>query len=182
MHSCYYQQLSQSKINKEQTNPTFEANKKFLQPTKKAKLGATTALFLLPTLGIINHCNNSNNNNNIEIVDTPIDTTSIKKYLDKTPATTHVVKAGENPGSIAKQYNVSTMRLLDANNMNAKDIIYIGDVLKIPESYKVKNIKNEDDLAKFTGFDKDFLDNFIQMEEKRVKILFSNLLDSSCVI
>ena len=168
--SNYYQQLSQSKINKEQTNPTFEANKKFLQPAKKAKLGAITALFLLPTLGIINHCNNSNNNNNIEIVDTPIDTTSIKKYLDKTPATTHVVKAGENPGSIAKQYNVSTMRLLDANNMNAKDIIYIGDVLKIPESYRVKNIKNEDDLAKFTGFDKDFLDNFIQMEDKKVKV------------
>ena len=73
--SNYHQQLPQSTINKEQTNPTFEANKTLPKFTKKAKLGAVTALFLLPTLGIINHCNNANdNNNNIEVVDTPVDT------------------------------------------------------------------------------------------------------------
>ena len=116
--SNYHQQLPQSTINKEQTNPTFEANKTLPKFTKKAKLGAVTALFLLPTLGIINHCNNAkDNNNNIEVVDTPVDTTAVKNYLDKTPAAIHIVEAGENPGSIAKQYNVSTMRLLDANNM-----------------------------------------------------------------
>ena len=126
--SNYHQQLPQSTINKEQTNPTFEANKTLPKFTKKAKLGAVTALFLLPTLGIINHCNNANdNNNNIEVVDTPVDTTAVKNYLDKTPATIHIVEAGENPGSIAKQYNVSTMRLLDANNMKSGDIINIGD-------------------------------------------------------
>ena len=169
--SNYHQQLPQSTINKEQTNPTFEANKTLPKFTKKAKLGAVTALFLLPTLGIINHCNNANdNNNNIEVVDTPVDTTAVKNYLDKTPAAIHIVEAGENPGSIAKQYKVSTMRLLDANNMKSSDIINIGDTLKVPESYTVKNINNEADLANFTGFGKEFLDDFIQMEGKRAEV------------
>ena len=168
--SNYHQQLPLSATNKEEKNPTFEAHKTLPKFTKKAKLGAVTALFLLPTLGIINHCNNTNNNNNIEVVDTPVDTTAVKNYLDKTPATIHIVEAGENPGSIAKQYNVSTMRLLDANNMKSGDIINIGDTLKVPESYTVKNINNEADLANFTGFDKEFLDDFIQMEGKKVKV------------
>lgn len=169
--SNYHQQLPQSTTNKKQTNLAFEGNKTLPQLTKKAKLGAVTALFLLPTLGIINHCNNTTNNNNkIEVVDVPVDTTAVKNYLDKTPAKTHIVEAGENPGSIAKKYNVSTMRLLDANNMKAGDIINIGDTLKVPESYTVKNIDNEEDLEKFTGFDKAFLDNFIQMEGKRAEV------------
>ena len=169
--SNYHQQLPLSTTNKEQTNPTFEAHKTLPKFTKKAKLGAVTALFLLPTLGIINHCNNANdNNNNIEVVDTPVDTTAVKNYLDKTPSTIHIVEAGENPGSIAKQYNVSTMRLLDANNMKSTDIINIGDTLKVPESYTVKNINNEADLANFTGFGKEFLDDFIQMEGKRAEV------------
>ena len=165
--SNYHQQLPISATNKEEKNPTFEAHKTLPKFTKKAKLGAVTALFLLPTLGIINHCNNTNN---IEVVDTPIDTTAVKNYLDKTPATTHIVKAGENPGSIAKQHNISTMRLLDANNMKSGDIINVGDTLKVPESYTVKNINNEADLANFTGFDKEFLDDFIQMEGKRTEV------------
>ena len=168
--SNYHQQLPLSATNKEEKNPTFEAHKTLPKFTKKAKLGAVTALFLLPTLGIINHCNNTNNNNNIEVVDIPVDTAAVKNYLDKTPATIHIVEAGENPGSIAKQYNVSTMRLLDANNMKSGDIINIGDTLKVPESYTVKNINNEADLANFTGFDKEFLDDFIQMEGKKVKV------------
>ena len=168
--SNYHQQLPLSATNKEEKNPTFEAHKTLPKFTKKAKLGAVTALFLLPTLGIINHCNNTNNNNNIEVVDIPVDTAALKNYLDKTPATIHIVEAGENPGSIAKQYNVSTMRLLDANNMKSGDIINIGDTLKVPESYTVKNINNEADLANFTGFDKEFLDDFIQMEGKKVKV------------
>ena len=165
--SNYHQQLPISATNKEEKNPTFEAHKTLPKFTKKAKLGAVAALFLLPTLGIINHCNNTNN---IEVVDTPIDTTAVKNYLDKTPATTHIVEAGENPGSIAKQYNISTMRLLDANNMKSGDIINVGDTLKVPESYTVKNINNEADLANFTGFDKEFLDDFIQMEGKRTEV------------
>lgn len=168
--SNYHQQLPQATINKEQTNPTFEAHKTLPKFTKKAKLGAVTALFLLPTLGIINHCNNANDNNNIEVVDTPVDTTAVKNYLDKTPATIHIVEAGENPGSIARQYNVSTMRLLNANNMKSRDILNIGDTLKVPESYTVKNINNEADLANFTGFGKEFLDDFIQMEGKRAEV------------
>lgn len=168
--SNYHQQLPLSATNKEEKNPTFEAHKTLPKFTKKAKLGAVTALFLLPTLGIINHCNNTNNNNNIEVVDIPVDTAAVKNYLDKTPATIHIVEAGENPGSIAKQYNISTMRLLDANNMKSGDIINIGDTLKVPESYTVKNINNEADLANFTGFDKEFLDDFIQMEGKKVKV------------
>ena len=68
----------------------------------------------------------------------------VKNYLDITPVQNHIVEAGENPGSIAKKYKVSTMRLLDANNMKSTDVIHVGDTLKIPEVYTVKNVKNTD--------------------------------------
>ena len=130
----------------------------------KVKLGAIAALFLLPTLKVVNNCTGTDNGNNIEIVDSPIDTADVKNYLDITPVQNHIVEAGENPGSIAKKYNVSTMRLLDANNMKSTDVIHVGDTLKIPEVYTVKNVKNTDDITKLTGFSKEFLNSFIQME------------------
>ena len=160
----YQQPLPQNNLRKQQTNPNFEGSKILPKVPDKVKLGAIAALFLLPTLKVVNNCTGTDNGNNIEIVDSPIDTADVKNYLDITPVQNHIVEGGENPGSIAKKYNVSTMRLLDANNMKSTDVIHIGDTLKIPEAYTVKNVKNADDITKLTGFSKEFLNSFIQME------------------
>jgi membrane-bound lytic murein transglycosylase D len=44
---------------------------------------------------------------------------------------THVVKAGENPGSIASRYNIQLSRLLAWNNLNANSTIYVGQKLTV---------------------------------------------------
>lgn len=163
----YQQQLSKYNLKEKQTNPNFKSKKILPQVPDKIKIGAMSALFLVPTLIYLNNCSNTTNNknDNIEIVDASTnDTVNIEKYLDITSQKEHVVKSGENPGSIAKKYNVSTIRLLKANNLNAGDIIHIDEILKIPEAYKVKNVKNADDIINLTGFSKEFVYSLIQME------------------
>ncbi|MBQ7207349.1 MAG: LysM peptidoglycan-binding domain-containing protein [Lentisphaeria bacterium] len=51
---------------------------------------------------------------------------------------TYVVKPGDNPGKIARRFNVSVQALLDANNMTAKDAkkLYVGRKLVIPAGAK----------------------------------------------
>ena len=45
----------------------------------KVRTASVIAMFLLPTLGIVNKCTNNNaDNNNIVVVDTPVD----KSYID----------------------------------------------------------------------------------------------------
>ena len=51
---------------------------------------------------------------------------------------TYVVKVGDNPGKIARRFNVSVKALLDANNMTEKDArkLYVGRKLVIPAGGK----------------------------------------------
>ena len=136
----------------------------------RIKLGAITALFLLPTIGCISSCNHSNNeneNNNIEIVDTPRDTIATNKYLEVTPKQTYIVQQGDSPAKIANRHNVSTIRLLKENNLTSKDIIYPNDTLTIPNAYKIVNVKNAEDVKNLMNFNEEFLSRFIQTEEYR---------------
>ena len=74
----YQQQLPQNNLRKQQTNPNFEGSKILPKVPDKVKLGAIAALFLLPTLKVVNNCTGTDNGNNIEIVDSPIDTADVK--------------------------------------------------------------------------------------------------------
>ena len=47
-------------------------------------------------------------------------------------STTHIVKSGEHPGSIAKKYGISTDALVAANKLKNRNIIYKGQRLIIP--------------------------------------------------
>lgn len=51
---------------------------------------------------------------------------------------TYVVKVGDNPGKIARRFNISVKALLDANNMTEKDAkkLYVGRKLVIPAGGK----------------------------------------------
>ena len=51
---------------------------------------------------------------------------------------TYVVKVGDNPGKIARRFNISVKALLEANNMTEKDAkkLYVGRKLVIPAGAK----------------------------------------------
>ena len=148
---------------KELTTKTYETVKKL---PKKAKLGAVVALFLLPTIGVVNKCSTSSKNpDEIVIVDEPVDLKSRDKFVNKTLPTFHVVQKGENPSSIANKYNVSLRRLQKANSLNSKSIIHANDTLLIPESYEVKNVEKLSDVEKLTGLSEEYLEKLIDFEK-----------------
>lgn len=45
---------------------------------------------------------------------------------------TYIVKAGDNPASIAQQFNIKTQDLMAANNIDDPQKLQIGQTLKIP--------------------------------------------------
>jgi LysM repeat protein len=48
------------------------------------------------------------------------------------PEQTYIVKAGDNPASIAQQFRVKTEDLMAANNIDDPQKLKIGQTLKIP--------------------------------------------------
>ena len=135
------------------------------QKLAKVKTGAIVGLFLLPTLGIVKNCSTNNDPNEIVIVDQPADTTYREKYIDTEARTFYTVKTGDSPVKIAKKFGVSTRRLLFENGLKATDFIHPDDELLIPESYKVKNIKNLEDVSKMSGLGMDYLNFLSEIEE-----------------
>lgn len=53
--------------------------------------------------------------------------------------TTHTVQQGETLYSIARQYNLGVMDLVNANNLNLQESIKPGQVLKLSESQSIEN-------------------------------------------
>lgn len=53
---------------------------------------------------------------------------------DQCPATHHIVKAGENLTQIARMYGVTVDAIVRANNLWNANVIYVGQVLRIPGS------------------------------------------------
>lgn len=47
---------------------------------------------------------------------------------------THTVKKGETLSAIAKNYNTSVEALVASNGIKNKNLIYVGQVLKIPNA------------------------------------------------
>jgi membrane-bound lytic murein transglycosylase D len=74
-------------------------------------------------------------------VQQPVDT-MVQRVPDvvmpERPAT-HTVQQGETLYSIARQYNLGVMDLVNANNLNLQESIKPGQVLKISESQSVEN-------------------------------------------
>lgn len=139
-------------------------------PTK-VKTASVIAMFLLPTLGIVNKCTNNNaDNNNIVVVDTPVDKSYIDDYTDKTDSVFYTVVKGDTPASIAKKHGVSLMRLFAANGMDGKSIIYPNDNIIIPQAYTVKNITSREDVAKLIGVGEEYIKDLENLEGFRDSI------------
>ena len=137
----------------------------------KVRTASVIAMFLLPTLGIVNKCTNNNaDNNNIVVVDTPVDKSYIDDYTEKTDSVFYTVAKGDTPASIAKKHGVSVMRLLAANGMDENSIIYPNDNIIIPQAYTVKNITSCEDVAKLIGVGEEYIKDLENLENFRNEI------------
>jgi len=80
-------------------------------------------------------------------------------------ATKHTVKAGETLSSIAVTYGVTWQEIAEANNLKDPYVIYVGQVLCIPEGADVDDSTDQDtgSTSKPSGptFDVTFEDNII---------------------
>ena len=123
------------------------------------KTGAIVALFLLPTLGVVNKCTSDKDETNI------INIYENNKFVEKKDATLHVVKDGDNLSKIARKHNVSVIRLCKTNGILSRDLIHPDDTIIIPPSYTVKNVSNLNEVAEATGFSKNFLVGLVNFEK-----------------
>ena len=83
--------------------------------------------------------------------------TYYNKYIETVKNGEHKVKKGESLGSIAKKYNVSIEEIKKLNNLTSKHITQVGDILKIPDTKKFKNINTLSDTANALGLSESFI-------------------------
>lgn len=156
--------IDTKKLKKGITKTTKVISKGIEALPKKAKTASVVAMFLLPTLGIVNKCTGSDPNK-IVIIENPIDVEAQKEFVDKKDCTFHVVQKGDNIYNIGKKYGITQRRLLAVNNLTTKSIIHPNDTILIPESYTVKNVKTLDDVSKATGLSMDYLETLKDFEK-----------------
>jgi len=116
----------------------------------------------------------TDNPNEIKLVsEVPYEQAQIQKAREKYVTTVknpdYKVRQGDNPDKIAQKYGVTTAALLAANGLTAQSArnIKSGQVLKIPPSKKVKNVKNLSDVAKALGVSAGFIKNLKQLEDSQ---------------
>lgn len=122
---------------------------------------------------IFNNKKNTSNPNEIpmmrDISDQQIQINNNRaKYITVVKNPNYKVKAGENPEVIAKKFGVETRALLAANGLTEASAkkIKVGQVLKVPVSRRIKNVRNLNDIAKSMGVSLDFVKKLKKVEDK----------------
>lgn len=89
------------------------------------------------------------------------------KYISVVKNPPHKVKSGESIDVIAGKYGVETRSLLALNSLTPETAKKIkpGQSLKIPQSRKIKNVKNLNDIAKSMGVSLDFIKKLKRVED-----------------
>ena len=95
-----------------------------------------------------------------EISDEQIRTNSIRsKYITTVKNPPYKMKQGDSIDKIAQKFGVETLSILAYNGLDEKSAktLKAGQVLRIPPSRKIKNVKNLNDIAKSMGVSLDFV-------------------------
>lgn len=89
------------------------------------------------------------------------------KYITTIKNPNHKVKQNENPDKIAQKYGVTTAALLAANGLTPQTAknIKVGQILKVPQTRKIKNVNNLSDIAKSMGVSVDFIKRLKSLED-----------------
>lgn len=91
-----------------------------------------------------------------------------QKYITVVKNPSYKVKSGDNPDIIASKFGLETRTLLAANGLTEESAknLRVGQVLKIPSSKKLKNVRNLNDVAKAMGVSLDFIKRLKKIEDK----------------
>lgn len=123
---------------------------------------------------IFNGMNKTEHKNEIKMVndisDEQIQTNAVRsKYITVIKNPPHKVKSGESVYSIAKKYGVELNSILALNGLdkNSAGKLRLGQVLKIPNTRKIKNVKSLNDIAKSIGVSLDFVKRLKQAEDSQ---------------
>lgn len=103
-----------------------------------------------------------------ELSDSQLQTNSERsKYITVVKNPPHKVQSGESIDVIANKYGVETRSLLALNSLTFETAKKIkpGQSLKIPNSRKIKNVKNLNDIAKSMGVSLDFIKKLKKIED-----------------
>jgi GH24 family phage-related lysozyme (muramidase) len=106
-------------------------------------------------------------NNDISMPSLSDDKIQRTKYIEETKNSPHTVQKGDTIAGIATKYGVETSSILQLNGLdkNSATNLKIGQVLKIPPTKKIKNVKNLSDVAKSMGVSVDFVKNLKRVED-----------------
>ncbi|MBQ8459798.1 LysM peptidoglycan-binding domain-containing protein [bacterium] len=88
-----------------------------------------------------------------------------KKYIQEVKNPDHKVKSGENAEKIALKYGIETASLLAHNGLDKTSVIKVGQVLKVPNTRKIVNVRNLNDVAGAMGVSSEFIKNLKRAED-----------------
>lgn len=104
-----------------------------------------------------------------ELSDEQIQTQQTRaKYITTVKNQPYKIKSGDNPAKIAQKFGVEERLLLSINGLDANSAKKIrpGQTLKIPDTKKIKNVRNLNDVAKSMGVSLDFVKKLKRVEDK----------------
>lgn len=104
-----------------------------------------------------------------ELSDEQIQTQQTRaKYITTVKNSPYKIKSGDNPAKIAQKFGVEERTLLAINGLTHETAKKIrpGQTLKIPDTKKIKNVKNLNDVAKSMGVSLDFVKKLKRVEDK----------------
>lgn len=104
-----------------------------------------------------------------EISDEQIHTNSVRaKYISSIKNPSYKIVQGDSIDKIAQKFGVETLSILACNGLDEKTAktLRAGQVLKIPPSRKIKNVKSLGDIAKSMGVSLDFVKRLKKLEDK----------------
>lgn len=103
-----------------------------------------------------------------DITDEQIEANKVRaRYVTSTKNPNYKIKSGDSIEKIAEKFGVETRSILVKNNLTPETAkkIRAGQILKIPNTRKVKNVRNLNDVAKSMGVSLDFVKKLKMAED-----------------
>ena len=125
-------------------------------------------MFMLPVSFAVTSCTDTKKDSQgIEYVTQTADLDKRANYVDTIVNPNHTVQQKETLYSISKMYGVTVEEIQSCNRMGKSTNIRPDQVLKIPPTITIKNVKSISDVSKATGLSKKYLEELEKIENPR---------------
>ena len=131
-------------------------------------------MFFLPASYVMTSCTETKKDSQgVEYVVKKADLDDRSNYVDTIVNPNHTVQQKETLYSISRLYGVSVEEIQSYNKLGKSTNIYPEQVLKIPPTVKIQNIKTASDVSKATGLSEAYLLELEKIENpKGVKTVY----------